>query len=172
MTENPTFTNTQWEALLERVTATIKSLAKSKGSEYSGDQDRLRNFREGAERYGLPMEIIWGVYAGKHWDALQTYIRDLNTGVERTRSEPIDGRVDDLLVYLLLFKAMLEERESRRGGKTLRFRLPEDFKLEQGQNLVTEYLHKTNDGHGHDWANSYNENRGPYHLCLKCGATR
>lgn len=108
--QDPKFSNQAWDALLDRAVAKIKSLAASKGAEYSGDEDRLDNFRRGAARYGLPMEVIWGVYASKHWDSLQTYIKDLNVGRTRPYSEPIDGRVDDLLVYLLLFKAMLEER--------------------------------------------------------------
>lgn len=103
------YTNQQWEALLETTIDKIKSLAKNKGGEYSGDSDRLANFRRNAEALGLCPEVVWAVYAGKHWDALQTYVKDLSTGLQRVRSEPLDGRVDDLLVYLLLFKAMLEE---------------------------------------------------------------
>lgn len=117
-TTGPKFSNAAWDALLDRAVARIKGLAASKGAEYSGDQDRLDNFRRGAARYGLQMEVIWGVYASKHWDSVQTYIRDLNCGRSRPYSEPIDGRVDDLLVYLLLFKAMLEER-SQVGCKHL-----------------------------------------------------
>jgi hypothetical protein len=56
------------------------------------------------------METVWAVYAGKHWDAIQQFIKDQRNGKERERLEPIEGRVDDLLVYLLLFKAMLQER--------------------------------------------------------------
>lgn len=110
MQESPKFSNTAWAALLDRAVARIKSLAESKGGEYSGDEDRLENFRRQGLRLGLPMEVVWSVYANKHWDSLATYIKDLNTGRKRNYSEPIDGRVDDLLVYLLLFKAMLEER--------------------------------------------------------------
>ena len=57
------------------------------------------------------METIWRVYAAKHWDAVGQYIRDLQSGKERLRDEPITGRIHDLIVYLLLFKAMVEERQ-------------------------------------------------------------
>lgn len=113
----PKYTNEAWEKLLEETIGKIKSLAASKGSEYSGDSDRLDNFRRNGADVGLPMETVWRVYAGKHWDALTTYIRDLQAGKQRTRSEPIDGRVDDLLVYLLLFKAMLEERAGPKDAR-------------------------------------------------------
>jgi hypothetical protein len=104
------FSQDQWKALLSETWADIGALATSKGEEYSGDVDRLANFRRAAADYGTPIETVWGIYAGKHWDAVQTYINDLQIGRARKRSEPIVGRVDDLLVYLLLFKAMLKER--------------------------------------------------------------
>jgi hypothetical protein len=111
MTEKPTFSTTQWTALLQQSIDQIKSLSTVKGGEYAGDTDRLANFRRNAQALGLPMETVWAVYAAKHWDAVMQFVQDLNTGKDRPRSEPIVGRVDDLLVYLLLFKAILEERK-------------------------------------------------------------
>lgn len=167
----PQYTNEQWRALLARAVSEIEALAASKGAEYSGDQDRLDNFRRGAARYGLPMEVIWGVYANKHWDSLQTYIKDLNTGRSRNYSEPIEGRVKDLLVYLLLFWAMCEERGAQGEMKTIRVNLGPHFKVEDRTLLVTDYPNHPDDGHAHNWTNSHNERRGAYKLCLKCGAT-
>lgn len=103
------FSHDRWAALVEASYEQIKSLAQKKGGEYSGDDDRLANFRRNGAALGLPMETVWAVYAGKHWDAIQQFIKDQRNGKERERLEPIAGRVDDLLVYLLLFKAMLEE---------------------------------------------------------------
>lgn len=103
------FTHAAWDALLQDAIAKIQTLSKLKGGEYAGDTDRLANFRRNGANLGLRMEQIWAVYAGKHWDAVMQYIKDLNDGTKRERMEPIDGRVDDLLVYLLLFKAMLQE---------------------------------------------------------------
>ncbi len=117
MENQPRFSNQQWDKLCEETFAQIRALAKSKGGEYSGDEDRLANFRKNGASLGLLMETVWGVYAGKHWDAIQTYIKDSQQGRARTRSEPIEGRVDDLLVYLLLFKAMLLEHNAFAGWK-------------------------------------------------------
>lgn len=88
----------------------IEELARLKGGEYSGDTDRLANFRRNGEALGVPMELVWAIYANKHHDALMQYIRDIVSGKTRERMEGIDGRIDDLIVYLLLFKAMVEER--------------------------------------------------------------
>jgi len=89
----------------------IRILSKVKGGEYAGDDDRLANFRRNAKNAGVEMETCWAIYAGKHWDSITQYVQDLQTGKVRERSEPMAGRADDLIVYLLLFKQMLRERE-------------------------------------------------------------
>ena len=104
------FSPDQWSALLSSTIDTITTLAKLKGGEYSGDQDRLANFRRNAQALDLLPEQVWGVYAAKHWDAIMQYIKDLGASTKRKRLEGLSGRADDLIVYLLLFKAMLEER--------------------------------------------------------------
>lgn len=93
---------------------TFREMAKLgtlKGGEYAHGDDRLDNFRRNGEALGLPMEVIWAVYAAKHWDAVTQYVSDLNKGIKRERLEGIRGRIDDLLVYLVLFKCMVIERE-------------------------------------------------------------
>lgn len=108
--ERPIFSHDEWADLLDETFANIRLLAASKGAEYSGDVDRLLNFRRNGADLELPMETVWRVYAAKHWDAIGQYIRDLQSGKKRERLEGIEGRIDDLLVYLLLFKAMVKER--------------------------------------------------------------
>lgn len=98
-----------WEQLLDEQVTSIRSLAHLKGGEYAGDVDRLANFRRNAEALNLPMSTVWGVYAAKHWDAITQFIKDTQAGTSRPRSEPITGRVDDLIVYLILFKGIYEE---------------------------------------------------------------
>jgi hypothetical protein len=99
-----------YDKLAARTWETIIELGKKKGGEYAGDTDRLANFRRNGERLDLPMEVIWGVYAAKHWDAIMQYIADVRAGKTRQRMESLSGRCDDLIVYLILFKAMLAER--------------------------------------------------------------
>ncbi len=99
-----------WPQLVDDTLHSVITLSATKGSEYAGDVDRLNNFRRNGERLGLAMEQVWGVYAGKHWDSIQTFIRDIGEKRQREYSEPLEGRCDDLIVYLILFKAMLAER--------------------------------------------------------------
>ena len=108
---SPIYSHSDYNELVRRTVENIVRLSKEKGGEYAGDVDRLLNFRRNAERIGLNMESIWHTYCAKHWDAIEQYVRDLNEGKTRTRSESISGRADDIIVYMILFKAIVEERE-------------------------------------------------------------
>lgn len=109
---NKIFTHEAYDKLVNETVKQIFSLSTLKGGEYAGDVDRLANFRRNAENLGLNMEDVWAVYAGKHWDAIMQYIRDRRTGKKRERLESIAGRADDIIVYMTLFKAMVQEAES------------------------------------------------------------
>lgn len=102
-----TLSQTVLNMIIEKTIKNIRLLEATKGGEYATDLDRLHNFRHNAEDCGTNMELIWRVYAGKHWDAISSYIRDLLLGKTRERSEPIEGRIDDLIVYLILLKAII-----------------------------------------------------------------
>lgn len=104
------FPSAEYALLVKQTVDQINKLSTLKGGEYAGDDDRLANFRRNGERLGLPMETIWAVYAAKHWDAVMQFIQDQNTGKTRERMEPLEGRLDDIIVYCILFKAMLKER--------------------------------------------------------------
>lgn len=114
------YSHERYNELIQSTVAKITQLSKLKGGEYAGDDDRLANFRRGGERLSIPMETTWWVYANKHWDAITQFIQDIQTGKKRQRLESLAGRADDMIVYLLLFKAMLDEREQ---GETIS---PED----------------------------------------------
>jgi hypothetical protein len=85
----------------------VRTLTQTKGKDYSTDDDALVNFKRHAQALGLTPHQVWAVYAGKHWDAIQTFIRTLGQGHQP--SEPIAGRVDDLITYLTLLMGLLVE---------------------------------------------------------------
>lgn len=103
------FSQKKYDALVQETIEQVQQLSSMKGGEYAGDLDRLANFRRNAERLSVNMETVWGVYAVKHWDAIQQFITDRNNGKVRKRLESLAGRADDLIVYLILFKAILAE---------------------------------------------------------------
>jgi hypothetical protein len=113
------FSNENWAQLVNHINNELAKLALVKGGEYSGDTDRLANFRRNAENLGLLKESVWAVYAGKHWDSIMQYIKDLQAGVNRPRAEKMEGRALDLILYLMLFIAMEEERSYPEAQKRL-----------------------------------------------------
>lgn len=110
------YSHKNYDDLVEQTFEEIRKLGKLKGGEYAGDSDRLANFRRNANALGLSMETVWAVYCAKHWDAVMQYIKDLQSETSRPRLESIEGRVDDIIVYMLLFKAMVREREILKVG--------------------------------------------------------
>lgn len=96
----------------ELVQQTIKETAQlliEKGAEYAGDVDRLVNFKRGAQHIGVtPLQIAL-IYTAKHFDAISTYIKKDALGEEQILSEPIEGRLNDLVNYAILIKALIQE---------------------------------------------------------------
>jgi hypothetical protein len=103
-------TNAAVEIIIKETFDNILHLRRIKGAEYSEEGDALANFRRNGADMTLPMEMIWRVFAGKHWDAVSQHVRDISSGITRILSEPIEGRIDDLIMYLCLLKAILCER--------------------------------------------------------------
>jgi hypothetical protein len=116
MIEGPSmYSPARFNELIDETIETIRKLSTLKGGEYAGDADRLENFRRNATKLGLPMETVWNIYVSKHIDAIDQYVRDVQTGTTRQRLESISGRADDIIVYMILFKAMVEESEATRA---------------------------------------------------------
>lgn len=84
----------------------IKGLSGTKGKEYATDEDVHADFNEVATELGTSAEQALMTYALKHWRAIQHYVRE-----GHVKSEPIEGRIDDLILYLILFRAMLAGAE-------------------------------------------------------------
>lgn len=104
--------------LTDKLILDCMEIMKSKGTAYSGLEDKLGNFKRVAKSLALTPQQVWYVYFAKHLDALSAYLRR-----EYKDSEPIKGRIMDLINYLILFhaiviendeedKAMLEEKVS------------------------------------------------------------
>lgn len=84
----------------------IMEINRTKGADYAGTRDALANFKRHAETLNLSPEQIWAVYASKHWDAVMTYCRN-----GEVQSEPIEGRIDDVILYCFLQLGLVEERK-------------------------------------------------------------
>jgi hypothetical protein len=96
----------EFVALMGATHDSIVELNATKGHDYAGDEDALANFKRHATNLGLTPEQIWGVYAGKHWDAIMTYCREGDVA-----SEPVEGRILDAILYLYLLLGLVREKQ-------------------------------------------------------------
>ena len=85
------------------------AIMKSKGESYSGLEDKLGNFKRCSKLSGTRIEQTWFTYFVKHFDALSSYIRG-----EYKDSEPIEGRIQDLINYLFLLYGILKEQKNEK----------------------------------------------------------
>jgi hypothetical protein len=87
---------------------TINQLTASKGVEYSNSDDQLANFKRLGLELGLSPEAVNLVYLTKHLDSIKNFVRK---GGIQPSSEPIQGRIDDAILYLILLKSLIIEGE-------------------------------------------------------------
>jgi hypothetical protein len=93
----------------EYLVATMERLIEltdSKGREYANSSDQLANFKRLATRLGLSPAQVVMVYLTKHLDSIDSWISNPHQDL----SEPIDGRIDDAILYLILLKAISHEQ--------------------------------------------------------------
>jgi len=82
-----------------------------KGKDYTlgnNDIDRLYNFRKVGGFIGLDMAKVWSVYFSKHIFAILNFVKTDG----QSESEPIEERIKDAVVYLLLFLKITREMKN------------------------------------------------------------
>jgi len=99
------------ELLTKELLPQCYKILNTKGMAYSGGEDKLGNFKRGEILSGVSPIIVWFIYFLKHFDALSSYIKE-----EYKDSEPINGRIIDMINYLFLLYALLEERKHDFGS--------------------------------------------------------
>lgn len=94
--------------LVDETVETIRKLQRVKGAEYTGNEtNRLAQFTTDGQDAGVtPLQCLL-IYMSKHFGAFKTFVRDDAVGKTRDRSEPIGGRLDDIIVYCILAKAII-----------------------------------------------------------------
>ena len=104
----------RFQNLIKQQADILYALTASKGEEYSrSDTDQLANFRRQGAELGVEPESIIGVYLNKHLDSIKTYIRMKTAKSVPQMSEPIEGRIDDAILYLLLLKASVVDQQEQ-----------------------------------------------------------
>lgn len=90
--------------LIDETMMEIERLNNTKGREYADDAEALANFYNRAEQMGIDPKVVWGAFFGKHIDSIFSYIKR-----GEVLSEPIQGRIDDAILYLILLKGLIED---------------------------------------------------------------
>lgn len=113
--------NATFEAITGRFIEQCMQIQKTKGDEYSGNEDRLANFKRYSASLGLNPTTVLMIYMGKHWDSIMSFIKNLEktkdlATLEKTLSEPIDGRLQDLVNYALLLNGLIHEARMKTNG--------------------------------------------------------
>lgn len=104
-------------SLIEETMANVMQLTATKGEEYSRDDDQLANFKRAAKEAMISPNQAWVVFFNKHIDSIKTHAA--NPLVQM--SEPINGRIDDAILYLLLYKAIVEDQKEKYHTKEEKF---------------------------------------------------
>lgn len=97
----------------ERFTACM-SMLRQKNADYSqGEQkgDRIAAFRRIGRDINITMPQAWAVFCQKHWGAVMKYVKD---GI--VESESIHGRINDIINYMALFGAIVDEIENTKAS--------------------------------------------------------
>lgn len=88
---------------------------RSKGHDYrEGSKDLTINFKKTGADVGIDPMTVWYIFAQKHWSAIKTYIKEGG----QSESEPIEGRIQDIIVYsLLLYRLVQEHKQAKLNEK-------------------------------------------------------
>jgi hypothetical protein len=104
--------NKDFTTIVEQTQRSTSALLISKGQEYAGSADRLANFKRGANLTGTtPMQCCL-IYMSKHYDSIATFVKNDAAGFDQHLSEPIEGRLDDLINYCILMKGLIQETQN------------------------------------------------------------
>lgn len=98
----------QFDKFQTELLAEVVKMKTTKGREYANGIDRFGNFNRLASRLGLPNYKVGWVYAIKHLDSIESFLKDPTMPIV----EPIRGRFVDLITYLTLIAGMVEEFQS------------------------------------------------------------
>jgi hypothetical protein len=98
----------QFQEYLNAVHINLIGLTATKGEEYKRrEPNQFANFERLAKEMNLTREQVLMVYMAKHLNSITTFVRDAAANDNRVYAEPIEGRIDDTILYLILLRGMI-----------------------------------------------------------------
>ena len=99
------------DELMEKMIVEEKAIMDRKGPDYTNDNlDRMANFKEIAEEYGVSPLLVLGIYLSKHLSSIRKYC----TGKKLT-GEGIRSKIADSRNYLVFLRGFVEEIEQEQS---------------------------------------------------------
>ena len=99
--------------LMDRVFRACRDARSEGQKEYAHNEDNgLANFERVAERLGIDRKKVLMTYAEKHLDGIHAH----NNGLISQR-ESVRGRIRDVIVYMVLLWAMVDDDDSAADKK-------------------------------------------------------
>lgn len=98
-------------SLIEDTFDNVNNVSETKGREYAPDADVTDLFWRRGKSLDISPEKVWAIMAGKQWDAIESYCKRGKV----LSVESIESRISDLVVYLLLLRAMVADRGLLQG---------------------------------------------------------
>lgn len=98
------------DAVFARRFADCLPMLRSKNADYTqGEQksDRVAAFKRIAKDVNITPKQAWAVLCQKHWGAVMRFVKE-----GFVESEPIHGRINDIINYMVLLGAIVSEEES------------------------------------------------------------
>lgn len=113
----------EFQTLLTRTLETCLQINATKGTEYTrGSVDAGSNFYRLGMALNQPPEVILWVYVQKHLDSILNYITNIQEyGTKQKLSEPIEGRIHDVIMYMCLLLGLIIDRERNEDAANLDF---------------------------------------------------
>lgn len=98
-------TQEQMSKIMDQVFEECRGLRAAGQLEYAHkDQDAFANFERTGNDLNLPRETILWIFAMKHRDGIAAYLKG-----HKSQREDVRGRINDLIVYLVLLRGMIDD---------------------------------------------------------------
>lgn len=99
--------------VMERMFEECRGLRSAGQKEYArADDNSFSNFEEDARASAISREAVLAIFANKHWRGIRSFI-----GGHRSQREDVRGRINDMVVYLVLLRAMLDQDQEKAATK-------------------------------------------------------
>lgn len=112
--ETPDLGSRAWMAdLMEQVFDECRALRGAGQKEYAHEEDNaFGNFDRVGREEGVEPERVLMIYFRKHLDGIRAHLAG-----HVSQREPVEGRINDAIVYLCLLRGLIERRRVREQGE-------------------------------------------------------